>query len=303
MSHAFARKLSLTAVLLGCGTRKELCARFRTVNPQTEVDLERSFKWLQGRALPRSPTVYEDWARLIGTHRGGTWISACSEEAFLDELCLLYGANRNDLLARAQRFLGEGGGAITTSDALLGQFVAYSWAWSPFHTGELIRGRLSFAEAARARLDVTYTEDIPGGRIELSGQASRNGRVIHANLVARGDERIDLLLLAPGRPADILVGLLQGQTVATAELQLASSRIVLFRTLSDMQGAGTEGSCYIPFDPTALTADLERQGIGVPLPGLADLALSFLARPASAGALHADAADLARFLTLTVAQG
>lgn len=302
MSHVFARKLSLTAVLLGCGTRKELCARFRAVNPQTEVDLERSFKWLQGRALPRSPTVYEDWARLIGTQRGGTWISACSEDAFLDELCLLYGTDRTDLHVRAQRFLGEGG-AAATSDALLGQFVAYSWAWSPFHAGELIRGHVAFAEAARGRLDIVYTEAIPGGRIELSGQAARKGRVIHGNLVARGDEQIDLLLLAPGRPADVLVGLIQGQTIATAELQLASSRIVLFRSATSISLPTDQDGSYLPADPIALAADLERQAPAVPLPGLADLTISFLSRPPSAGALGVEAADLARFLSLTVAQG
>jgi len=54
MHRLFAHKLSITAAILNCATRKELCARFRNVNPATEFELERSYKWLQGRALPRS---------------------------------------------------------------------------------------------------------------------------------------------------------------------------------------------------------------------------------------------------------
>jgi hypothetical protein len=39
MGQVLAQKLSVTAALLGCATRKELCARFRAVNPATEFDL------------------------------------------------------------------------------------------------------------------------------------------------------------------------------------------------------------------------------------------------------------------------
>ncbi len=53
MTVAFATKLRLTAAVLGCRGRKEFCARFRAVNPGTHFDLDRSHKWLQGRALPR----------------------------------------------------------------------------------------------------------------------------------------------------------------------------------------------------------------------------------------------------------
>ena len=51
MTQEFAIKLRLTAALLGCGTHKDLCARFRAVNPSTGFDLTRSEKWLQGRAI------------------------------------------------------------------------------------------------------------------------------------------------------------------------------------------------------------------------------------------------------------
>lgn len=42
MADGLPAKLLVTQELLGCASRKELCARFREVNPQTEFDLERS---------------------------------------------------------------------------------------------------------------------------------------------------------------------------------------------------------------------------------------------------------------------
>jgi hypothetical protein len=69
MSADFARKLQLTAALLGCTTRKELCAAFRAVNPATDFELERAHKWLQGRAMPRGMAIYAEWAQVIGTAR------------------------------------------------------------------------------------------------------------------------------------------------------------------------------------------------------------------------------------------
>jgi hypothetical protein len=92
-----AIKLRLTSAVPGCGGRKDLCARFRAANPATHFDLERSHKWLQGRAVPRSATVYEDWAKVIGTQKPGSWIAGCSVEAFLEELCVLFDADAGAL--------------------------------------------------------------------------------------------------------------------------------------------------------------------------------------------------------------
>ena len=50
--HDIGLKLRLTAAVLACASRKDLCARFRAVNPATHCDLDRLHKWMQGRALP-----------------------------------------------------------------------------------------------------------------------------------------------------------------------------------------------------------------------------------------------------------
>ncbi len=55
MAVAFAAKLRLAAATLGCSSRKEFCARFRSVNPATQCDIDRLNKWVQGRSLPGRP--------------------------------------------------------------------------------------------------------------------------------------------------------------------------------------------------------------------------------------------------------
>ena len=101
MAHELPAKLQVTQELLGCNSRKELCARFREINPRTEFDLDRSHKWMQGRAKPRSARVYDDWARLLGTVRTPSWLVACTLEAFVDEVCQIFAADPEDLKRRA----------------------------------------------------------------------------------------------------------------------------------------------------------------------------------------------------------
>src|SRR3546814_938288 len=49
-----ARKLELTALALGCLTRKELCAAFVRVNPNTIMTPQNCYNWQSGRSVPRS---------------------------------------------------------------------------------------------------------------------------------------------------------------------------------------------------------------------------------------------------------
>src|SRR4030095_10089810 len=62
LAREIDRKLRLTAAFLGAATRKDLARAFHRVNAATPFDVERAHKWLQGRATPREPQVYEDWA-------------------------------------------------------------------------------------------------------------------------------------------------------------------------------------------------------------------------------------------------
>jgi hypothetical protein len=93
-------KLRVTATLLGCASQKDLCAAFHRVNPNS--DLERSYKWMQGRALPRSARVYEDWAAPVGAEgRPPSWLASCPLREFVDALCMRHGLERDAPLRRA----------------------------------------------------------------------------------------------------------------------------------------------------------------------------------------------------------
>lgn len=254
MTLSFAQKLGITAVVLGCSTRKELCARFRAVNPATEVDLERSFKWLQGKSLPRSMTVYDDWARLIGTARGGPWLAGCSVEALLDEVCGLFQADAQEVQTRAAMFLGEKAAA---GEGLSGDFVCYSWAWSPFHQGLLVRGELSIRPAPAGRLGVVYSERLEGHIGVFRGTGLRSGRTLHLTLSGAEGEHMTQSVLVSGRPSDCFCGLIQGFTVAGTSEEVSASRIVGMR-LPD--GGQAEGLAYIAPEAGTLAADLRRCG-------------------------------------------
>lgn len=258
MSHSFAQKLGLTAALLGCNTRKELGARFRTVNPATEFDLERSFKWMQGRSLPRSPTIYDDWALLIGTRRSGNWLSACSPEAFVEELVELYSADREDLTTRASRFLGNGGQKYRPEDSVVGEFVCYSWAWSPFHRGSLIRGTLGMTHGPRNSIDGVYRETLPGGILEVRGRMQRTSRFVHGHLEAPDLDHIGFSLLIPGRPVTVLCGQILGSIVAGPDAAVAASRAVMIR-----RGAAPSPLpiSYIAAETSVLCRDFAAAGI------------------------------------------
>jgi len=261
MNQSFAQKLSLTAAVLNCSTRKELCARFRNVNPATEFELERSYKWLQGRALPRSHQIYEDWAQLLGTEKSGTWLSACSTEAFLDEVCELFSADRSIMMERAEGFSGgfspRGGSSEMVDDPLCGSYLCYSWAWSPYERGRLIRGQLQIVQKKRRVLEAEYREVLPGGDLICRGNVQRDGSLLQfdVNSVRGGPrERMTLSLLAPGRPVALMCGRLQGAIVAGPHSRPSSSRIVLVRCDEDTMDP--EQPCYFDANAEAIGADL-----------------------------------------------
>lgn len=95
-------KLRITAALLGCASQKDLCIRFHEVNPGTTFDLERSYKWMLGRALPRASRVYEDWATLLGTNSPIANLQSCTVDEFLDLLCDRHKVSRDALTIRVR---------------------------------------------------------------------------------------------------------------------------------------------------------------------------------------------------------
>ena len=152
--ETLAAKLRLTAVALGCATRKELCAH-RAVNPATEFDLERSYKWSQGRALPRSTTVYGDWVRVLGSERTNDWLAHCGITEFLAELQALHGIDGAVLLQRsrltAPEVAHDGHASFGPGQYIAGAYACYSPAWSGYFRGKMIRGGLVRGAGPRQR--------------------------------------------------------------------------------------------------------------------------------------------------------
>jgi hypothetical protein len=264
MESDFAIKLRLTAAALGCNGRKDLCARFRAVNPATHFDLERSHKWLQGRASPRSAQVYDDWARVLGTQRSGAWLAACSVNAFLAEICTLYQADAETLLKRAE---GNGGESVSASARggvpeayLRGTYACYSLAWSPYYRGQLIRGTLAIDSGRRgAALAATYTESLLGGSVHFRGEVIFAGRTLHIVSRSETGAPLFLTLFLAGPPASVMCGVMSGATIVGPEALPSTTRIVVVRC---GQGADIGASNrYVEAAPGAIAADLLAVGL------------------------------------------
>jgi hypothetical protein len=263
---SFAMKLRMAAAALGCSSRKEFCARFRSVNPATQCDLDRLNKWVQGRSLPRAPSVYADLAAVIGTAKPGRWVADCSLEAFAAELTALTGVDAAtlavpDSLSRRGNPLAVGlfGGVAT----LTGAFAAYSPAWSPHFRGRLIRGALRLASSRRGSLLATYTESLIGREVRLTAEARISGRSMHLVVhEPEGNVPLFISLQVPGPPASVLCGVMSGVAFVSHEPLPSASRIVFIRVRDTPRLEGTNR--YLDPVPGVIAADLADLGMNAP---------------------------------------
>lgn len=158
MVREFNRKLRLTGAVLGCATCKELAAEFRRINPRTTFEVERAYKWLQGRALPRQQQVYLDWRALLNIDCQLAWLVKCDTEELLEVLCRSRNLPRDEIRRRSDAFAA--GSSLTVNRRsvggdhhMCGLYIGYSSAWSPYYSDRLIRGKLAIeAPMAQGRL-------------------------------------------------------------------------------------------------------------------------------------------------------
>jgi len=294
---AFAAKLRMAAVALGCNSRKEFCARFRSVNRATQCDLDRLNKWMQGRSLPRAGSVYADLAAVIGTAKSGRWVSESSLEDFAAELISLTGVDAAalaipDNLSRRNHplLVGLFGGVAT----LGGAFAAYSPAWSPHFRGRLIRGALRLTSNRSGALIGTYTESLVGRDVRLTAEAWIGGRSMHFVLrEPEGEVPLFISLQVPGPPASVLCGVMSGMAFVSHEPLPSASRIVFIRVPDTPRIDGTNR--YFDPAPGAIAADLVDLGFDIPEADRLDaFARGFL----SAGPNQVTAQDQATFASM-----
>jgi hypothetical protein len=262
---AFAAKLRMAAAALGCTSRKELCARFRAVSPTTQCDLDRLNKWVQGRALPRAPSVYADFASVIGTAKPGSWAADCSLEEFAAELAALTGADVATLASPdslSPRVRPRVAGLFGGIETLAGAFAAYSAAWSPHFRGHLVRGALRLATGRNGGLIATYTEALVGRELRLTGEARINGRSMHFTVCdPDGDMPLFISVPVPGPPASVLCGIMSGVAFVSHESLPSACRIIFVRVPETTQLDTT--NCYLDPGPGTIATDLA--GLGVNL--------------------------------------
>jgi hypothetical protein len=309
MVRDFGAKLRITAAALGCASQKDLCARFRAVNPSTEFELDRSYKWMQGRAQPRSARVYEDWARLLDTERPVAWLQSCTMDEFLELLCGRFEVSREALAVRACIVAGAPAEMIEVAPDearmaspryrhLVGTYAWYGNPWSSCLQGKIIRGALVIAATAQGvpelRATTMYSGPTASGRVQLSGPVRVN-RSICLDLIDAGEEfRVSMYLFVPGALAGVLAGVASGASWFDPDPQPAASRIVLVR----IPGATAEEleATNRYFDPTRpLSSDLAALGVpAAALAGLDALLAEFLRSDHPSGCVMADRAKYAQ---------
>ena len=262
MAREIDRKLRLTATVLGAVTRKDLAAAFRRVNPATPFDIDRANKWMQGRAQPRELQLYEDWAKLLDLGRSGQWIADCDSETFLETLCACRGADPASLRERLARdsSLGQ---QQERSPTLVGTYVSYSHAWSPYFRGHLIRGEMAItAGPAPHRLVASYGEVLPTGPLKLAGSLTASGRAITMELHEVGGEAHFSFCLFPATPpVSVLGGFMCGATVIGPDAQPSTTRIILLRLPGPNERLRTAEAYLAP--GASITEDLAALGLKV----------------------------------------
>jgi len=169
------------------------------VNLGSTFDLGRSYKWMQGRAQPRSARVYEDWAALLGTSSPIAQLQSCTVDEFLDLVCDRPKVSRGALAARAGIAVGAQSKPteLNSTDPLLGRhlvgaYACYSHAWSPYFHDKVIRGSLVIEPAPDGApgLAAIYCETVAFGPMQLRGPVSIVSRAVHIDLSEPLDESI-----------------------------------------------------------------------------------------------------------------
>ncbi|PWS39184.1 hypothetical protein DFH01_08090 [Falsiroseomonas bella] len=285
----------MTAAALRCAGHKDLCARFRAVNPATHFDLDRAEKWFQGRALPRSAHVYDDWAAVLGTSRAGNWLAACSVEDFLLELSRLFDVRPEDLSARIDSRASGAARPQSASAHLCGHYACYSLAWSPYWQGQLIRGAMRIEPGLRRHLPMTatYTETLLGNRIAFRGDALLAARALHIHLrEPESDVPLFVSLAMPGPPSSAICGVISGVTLVGPDPRPSAARIVMVR----VPGPADASNGYIEPSRDAVSADLAALGLPIQDPaGVDSLVLGFLLPGGVAAMMQVPAAEQAQF--------
>jgi len=259
----FPRKLALASEALGCGTMKELLARVLAVNPATGFDLQRAYKWQQGRSTPRDPDVYQDLADALGLAQSGEFVRASSFEDFE---AAVQGAELNGGASGSS-------GASTDNGALShldGRYCLYMPTFSRFPVPKILRCTASIETGADGATILRVGVPRPGFLLWFGGRLEYAARAV-VSLLRGEDHGIPMMFIFAGPPAPVRV--IAGLSVSTAafiaDVEPHCCRMLMIRTPAESADLPADGN-FVDFEEEAVTRELER--LGYPDAGRAGLA-------------------------------
>lgn len=267
-AHDFAAKLRLTAAALGCTSQKDLALAFQRANPETAFDLVRSYKWMQGRTLPRSAKLFEEWAVLLDLGRSSAQLLACSIEEFQAWVTERYGpaaALSADPAGADAEWPSPGHGGASL---LQGGYACYSRAQSPYYEGRIIRASLSIGAAPmRGGTPIAhYAQAIAGGPILVAGPVRMYGQTpcleLHGQTTSPAP--VYLTLFRPTPPASVLGGVMLSFTgVDPGNQPPYATRFLAVRVPRAARAGLEESNRYLTPAEWPPSADLAALGLAV----------------------------------------
>lgn len=260
----FSRKLTLAAETLGCGTMKELLARLLAANPATGFDLQRAYKWLQGRSTPRDPGVYQDLADVLGLAQGGEFVRTASFEAFAAAVRGV-GAAAVDL---------AGGSALRHLD---GRYCLYMPTFSRFPVPRILRCTTTIETGSDGATVLRVGVPRPGFLLWFRGRLEYAERAV-VSLLRGEDHSIPMMFMFadPPPPVRVIAGLSVSTAAFIADIEPHCCRMLMIRTPPENAGLPADGN-FFDFEEQAMVGELERLGYRDAGPaGLAPHVLDFL---------------------------
>lgn len=245
----FPAKLALAAELLGCRTQKELLAQLLVVNPNTGFDPVRSYKWLQGRATPRDPRVYQDLADALGIDCSGEVLRTCS----LDALKAMLAARPAPPPVRS--------GPVSGPDLsyLDGAYVLYMRSFSQFPVPKVFYCPLRIATGPAGRTAAQVDLPLAGQVSRYFGTVGCAGRLVSTLLTSETQGTTTVLWFAdPAEPVRAIGGLVGGQIAFIAAAVPKCTRVALIRVADGADP--TLADCYCEVDEDGIARSLEACG-------------------------------------------
>lgn len=269
-----AKKLELTSIALGCLTRKELCAAFARVNPNTAMTLQNSYNWQGGRSTPRSFALFEDWAAVLGLDEGAHFVMSSSLADFArrlgsryplpDNLLDAFDGSSSPAPAGPVASGKAGAAAAWRNGALLrGSFMALSLAFSPLQRGRALRGAITLDTDGAGNVAVTYLENVLGQKVPFRGSGLEDGRTGQVALQCEANGGTFLMAFhLPPLPGNLAGGVFAGNAIYDPNSEPTASTLLFIRNHELSQPDLEELAGYDDLSDTVLAGCLDRLGYG-----------------------------------------